>query len=114
MPTVYRSETSTRFHRSRTCKQLKRPSIKGIIEQDLDDVRGIPCRTCYPDAPKVSSIHRRCSTCGGDTNVPCAHNGGVLVRQEIPRRQTLMAGPGETYVRYAWVWPEHAHLSLNS
>jgi hypothetical protein len=97
MPTVWiRSDPKhrTRFHRSPSCRQLRKGPARGktreLLEVDLDEVHVRPCKTCYPDAPRVSIRKIHCPLC--DTRYPCPHNGGVMVVDHLGRN--------------IWVWPD--------
>jgi hypothetical protein len=97
MPTVWmRVDAShrTRFHRSPDCRQLRKRPARGpgneLITLEPLETGARPCRTCYPDAPRISIRKRYCSEC--DTRYPCPHNGGVEV--------TDRGG------RHYWVWPD--------
>jgi len=103
MPTVWLRddpEHRTRFHRVPDCKQLRKKPAKGephdLISADLNEVFVRPCKTCYPDAPRIKIIKRYCSIC--DTKAPCEHNGGVLVIDRIGRRH--------------WTWPDNNQMPL--
>jgi hypothetical protein len=88
---VYITGTSRTVHKSEECPVLL-GRAKTWLEADLDDIQHPNlCKFCYPDAPSIKVLHRKC--CGSMT-LPCAHNGGVLV---------------ETARRLAYVWPEDAH-----
>jgi hypothetical protein len=84
----------TRFHRSPDCRQLRKGPPRGesrpLVAVDLDEVRVRPCKTCYPDAPRIKIRKVYCPEC--DTKHACPHNGGVVV---VDR-----AG------RHFWVWPD--------
>lgn len=85
-----RSKTQT-IHKGEDCPVLL-GRAKDWQVLDLDTIpHPDPCRHCYPDAPSIRVLHRKC--CGSIT-LPCAHNGGVLVK---------------TARRLAYVWPEDAH-----
>lgn len=97
MPTVWvrgDPKRRTRFHRSPECRQLRKGPAKGehyeLIAIDLAELDVRPCRTCYPDAPKIKIYKRFCHTC--NSNYACPHNGGVPV--------TVRDG------RQCWVWPD--------
>jgi|SRR5262245_4291804 len=98
MPMVWMRKNEhhkTRFHRSSTCRQLRKRPSRGephdLIEVDLDEVDVRPCLTCYPDAPRYDLLKRYCQIC--DSRHPCEHNGGVA----ISRR-----GHGYSF----YVWPD--------
>jgi len=57
---------------------------------DLDQVPYRPCRTCYPDAPRVDVRRQYCEKC--ESPYACAHNGGVLVITRAGHRR--------------WLWPD--------
>lgn len=97
MPTVWvRSDPKreTRFHRDPDCQQLRKKPAQGegrpLLAMDLDEVGVRPCRTCYPDAPKIQIWHRWCEIC--ESKNACEHNGGVQVIDRGFRR--------------FWVWPD--------
>jgi hypothetical protein len=113
MPTVYRTTTSTRFrfHRAADCHRIATSeSVEAVDLKDLD--RAIPCRTCYPDSPELSSLHRYCYRCNTKSRpMPCPHNGGVLVHTVRTRRKyTLVSEPGEVYTAAKYIWPETLHF----
>lgn len=97
MPTVWiRADPSrrTRFHRDPRCWQLTKSPAVGqhwdLLAVDLNDVDVRPCRTCYPDAPKITVFKGYCEW--HQSTRPCVHNGGTKV--------TYSDG------RYGWVWPD--------
>ena len=103
MPTVWiRNDPKrrTRFHRIPDCKQLKKKPAIGehypLIAVDLDEVHVRPCKTCYPDAPRVKIIKRYCTRCRSRT--ACKHNGGILITDRIGRQ--------------LWVWPDTNQMPL--
>ena len=117
MPTVFvldrdRPVGMIKFHRKPSCRQLAK--VSGRPEEKDVSLLGptaIPCRTCYPDAPRPESAHRFCELCNTTRPAPCAHNGGVLVKMTRTRRGNRVGGrKGSTYVRRQYVWPEKAHL----
>ena len=103
MPVVWIREDpkfDTRFHSSPDCKQLRKISATGhsrdLVARDLNDVHVRPCKTCYPDAPRLDIIKRYCEECR--SRYACEHNGGVYV--------TLLDG------RRRWVWPDSNQMPL--
>lgn len=123
MPTyVYvrgENRSEQRFHKDEDCTQLTKRPARGegrdLREVTLDELYwATPCRNCYPDAPRASSVHLRCEICNSGAIRPCAHNGGVLVKQLITmRRQTINYEIGDIVVRRKYVWPEHVrHYEL--
>ena len=97
MPMVWIREDPkfrTRFHRHPDCKQLRKPPARGkpreLKHLDLNDVHVRPCKTCYPDVPRIQIFKRYCETC--QSPYACEHNGGVQI---VDR-----AG------RHYWVWPD--------
>ena len=84
----------TRFHRTQTCRQLRKRPAKGdpyeLVQLDLELVHVRPCRTCFPNAPRVSIHKHYCEIC--ESNYACEHNGGVLVIDRANRRR--------------WLWPD--------
>lgn len=119
MPTVYRTKTNPargRFHKTDQCVHLTRKTTgvrQEVIAVDLKELsRGIPCRTCYVDAPKIASAHRYCAECNKKTARPCPHNGGIPVVVTMTRKstRTLFSEPGDTYTKHVYVWPEKLHL----
>ena len=110
MATVYTASQNLRrgkFHRDPDCRWLTGAEPVAV---DLDELpRPSPCLTCYPDAPRAISAHRRCPQCNPRVTRPCGHNGGVPVHMtRIRRSNTLVADAGEAYTRVDYVWPEHA------
>ena len=86
-----------RFHETADCPLLlagqntwERPrEIQQVDLETLPPCRSVPCRKCYPDAPKRLRVRKiLCLICGQRTPRPCEHNGGVV-------------GPRGTYV---WPW----------
>ena len=114
--TVYvpKGSRGVRFHRSSDCIQLTcRGAETKQIELSALTVQQ-PCKTCFPDAPVARSAHRYCYVCDTGKTRPCEHNGGVRVPMTRTRRsRSPYMDKGETYIRYQWVWPEHAHFFLN-
>jgi hypothetical protein len=110
MPTVYlasRNLKRVKFHRGLDCNQLR--GVEPVAVDLAELPRPVPCRTCYPDAPRAVSAHRRCFICNPRSTRPCEHNGGVPVRMTRTRRKdSLVAEAGETYTRVDFVWPELA------
>lgn len=106
--------TRPRFHKNRECFQLTK-SGSVAAEVNLDEIgRAQPCRTCYPDAPRLASAHRWCRECNKQKIRPCQHNGGVLVPlTRTHRKTTINSDPGDTYIRFDYVWPEQVHLYTN-
>lgn len=103
MPTVWmrvHEKHRNRFHRSPDCRQLRKRVSYGdphqLIAVDLEEVFVRPCRTCYPDAPKIVVFKAYCVIC--EARFPCEHNGAV----RITRRH------GEPY----WVWPDTNQMPL--
>lgn len=103
MPTVWLRDDPkhrTRFHRIPDCKQLRKKPAKGephdLISVDLNEIYVRPCKTCYPDAPRVKIIKRYCKKCRSAT--ACKHNGGIQV--------TIRDG------RHRWVWPDTNQMPL--
>lgn len=90
----------TRFHRSPDCRQLTKNPSRGehhpLVALDLNDVGFRPCKTCYPDAPRVKFRRAYCPTC--DSKYACRHNGGVLIIDRAGRRY--------------WVWPDTNQMPL--
>lgn len=84
----------TRFHRTTTCRQLRKRPASGeprpLLEVDIHDVDVRPCLTCYPDAPRLKLTKRYCEVC--DSKSPCQHNGGIKVTGRAGHR--------------IWVWPD--------
>jgi len=97
MPTVWmRRDPSfrTRFHRTKDCFQLTKGPARGpgleLVEVDISEVFVRPCKTCYPDAPRLNLRHPYCHIC--DSPYACEHNGGVLVTSRHGHRR--------------WLWPD--------
>lgn len=90
----------TRFHKSPDCKQLRKPPSNGqhypLLVLDLNDVFVRPCKTCYPDAPRIKVRRTYCSTC--ESTYACRHNGGVQITDRAGRRY--------------WVWPDTNQMPL--
>jgi hypothetical protein len=105
VPTVWKTSTGKRFHRSTECHQIKR--VSQYVEITLDEIDGaLPCRSCYHDAPISGSLHHYCVRCQSFT--PCEHNGGIRVPLTRTRRtRSPYMDQGETYTRFQYVWPEH-------
>ena len=104
MPTVWvRSDPKnrTRFHRSPACRQLTKGPARGdghrLVAMDLDECGVRPCKTCYPDVPRVKIRKPYCPTC--QSPLPCEHNGGVRVKRRVT---------GFPY----WVWPDSNSMPL--
>lgn len=104
MLTVFTTASGTKFHRSPACRQVK--SYSEVMEYTLDMIGDrLPCLTCFRDAPDPRILHAYCPTC--NTFRPCEHNGGVLVPLTRTRRsRSPYMEPGETYIRWDYVWPE--------
>jgi hypothetical protein len=88
MPTVWMRENvknQTRFHRTPYCRQLRKGPSRGtpheLIELDLNDVAARPCKTCYPDAPRIKILKTYCTIC--ESRIACEHNGGVLIHRRV-------------------------------
>jgi hypothetical protein len=83
-----------RFHRTPTCRQLTKGPARGpgheLVALDLNEVGVRPCKTCYPDAPRIEIRHAYCPTCMSAH--ACEHNGGVQIIDRQGRRY--------------WVWPD--------
>ena len=83
-----------RFHRSPSCHQLVKKVARGeghpVIAVDLDEVGYRPCRTCYPDSPRIDIRRPYCPTC--DSRYACEHNGGIQIITRAGRKY--------------WVWPD--------
>ena len=97
MPVVWVREDpklETRFHRSPNCRQLRKRPRSGeprpLVAMDLDDVGVRPCRTCYPDAPRIEIRRTYCVIC--ESMYACAHNGGVPIVDRAGRSR--------------WAWPD--------
>ena len=84
----------TRFHKHPDCRQLRKGPSRGttnpLVQVPIDEADARPCRTCYPDAPKIIVFKRYCPIC--DSKWPCEHNGGVRVIRRHGEPQ--------------WVWPD--------
>jgi hypothetical protein len=103
MPTVWMRQDPkyrTRFHRSPECYQLTKGPARGdnndLIPIDLDDVQTRPCKTCYPDAPRMKIRHAYCTVC--ESPYACEHNGGLLIRDRGGR--------------WYWTWPDSNSMPL--
>jgi hypothetical protein len=103
MPTVWVRDDPkhrTRFHRAPDCRQLRKTPARGehheLLAVDLDDVHVRPCKTCYPDAPRIRIFKSYCPIC--DTKHACQHNGGVEITDRRGRRY--------------WVWPDTNQMPL--
>jgi hypothetical protein len=97
MPTVWMRRDpkhKTRFHRTPSCWQLVKPPPRGesrpLIAVDLEQVAARPCKTCYPDAPRIKVRRAYCPIC--DSKYACEHNGGIQIVDRA----------GRNY----WVWPD--------
>ena len=84
MPTVWMRVDPlrrTRFHRSPECRQLRKGPARGpgleLVSLELSEAGVRPCKTCYPDAPRIKIRKVYCREC--ESKMPCAHNGGVLI-----------------------------------
>lgn len=111
---VWVSAQGRHFHATKDCWRVRagqhaKSSTAPLRSLELKDLEGFsPCRTCYPDTPRVTTFHRFCSEHGSAR--PCVHNGGVYVL--IPRtwrRGSALNQPGDVTYRKAYVWPENAH-----
>jgi len=103
MPTVWMRRDPkhrTRFHRHPDCYQLTKGPARGeglqLIAVDLNEVYVRPCKSCYPDAPRIPVRHPYCHDCRSP--YPCRHNGGVQVTSRH----------GHT----RWVWPDTNQMPL--
>lgn len=108
---VFTTPTGSKFHRSTDCHQVK--SHSEVTEATMDMVGNRePCRSCYHDAPVTESVHAYCAE--HNSFRACAHNGGVLIPMvRTHRKHTINSDPGDTYVRYDYVWPEHLHRHVD-
>jgi hypothetical protein len=79
---------------------------------DLDKINfKTPCKTCYPDAPRIPVARRFCSICNKGKPYPCQHNGGVKVTLAYKTSYVgLLRDPGDLVYREAWVWPDRIHF----
>lgn len=117
MPTVWiRAVDRPKFHRSPDCRQITKPPSKGeshpvrAVELAEMTEHARPCKTCYPDAPRIKTAHRFCRICNVEKPSPCAHNGGVLVKQIATTKYVgLLRDPGDTFLRERWIWPDQAY-----
>lgn len=103
MPTVWMRvdpKFRTRFHRSPDCRQLRKNPSRGdhheLIAVELSELGVRPCKTCYPDAPRIKILKTYCAIC--ESRYACEHNGGVLIRDRGGRRY--------------WVWPDTNSMPL--
>lgn len=89
-----------RFHKSPDCRQLTKKPARGephrLISMELDEVENQPCRTCYPDVPRLKILRRYCRVCESDS--ACEHNGGIYVRTIDGER--------------IWAWPDSPRMAL--
>ena len=111
---VWVSEHGRHFHARQECRRIKagqhaKQSTATLYSMELKDVDGLaPCRSCYPDAPRIITYKPYCDECR--TARPCAHNGGVLcLIPRVWRQGSALLKPGEVTYSRRWVWPEHAH-----
>jgi len=117
MPTVFVRESSDyrKFHQTKTCAMLTKKPAKGeprpLLEVDLKDLKfAVPCKYCYPDAPRAKSMHLRCQICYPQRPAPCKHNGGVPVIINVTvKKRTLYLEPGDVITKVRYVWPEKVH-----
>ena len=91
MPTVWvrhDPKYRTRFHRSPDCRQLTKKPARGeglpLLALDLENVFVRPCKTCYPDVPRIKMRHPYCYTC--ESPYACEHNGGIQITDRGGRR----------------------------
>lgn len=86
------------FHASASCCHLRKAvEVIELAEHQIE--ARTPCGVCFPAFPRLSVLHRLCSTCGHEKVTPCSHNGAV---------QAIVPVPGRT-PRRRWVWPEQAY-----
>lgn len=89
------AQTRNTFHSHTNCDKAKRGRME-FIETTPDRLpRPMPCKECYPDAPRAPK-YRRCQHCRH--NLPCRLSGGVLVL--IKRKNNTE--------QMDWVWPDRA------
>lgn len=70
-----------------------------------------PCKTCYPDAPRIKVVRRFCPICNTNCPQPCEHNGGVRVTVSYKTSYiSLLRDPGQESLRVRWVWPDLVHF----
>ena len=106
----------TRFHRHAECYQLTKPPARGepqeLLAVDLRTVaKPVPCKSCYPDAPRPRVARRFCPKCNKHSARACAHNGGVpVVLTYETTYRSLLREPGDECSRVIYVWPDRARL----
>ena len=109
----------SRFHRTPDCCQLVKTPARGtphqVAEMDLREIPGVlPCKTCYPDVPRVGVARRYCRQCNKGSARPCAHNGGVPVVHVVTTTyRSLLREPGDEIIKTIYVWPQHAHKYIS-
>lgn len=108
-----------KFHRTADCHELTKPRAQGVahelLEADLADLtKVLPCRCCYPDAPRIKRARTRCMQCNTGSARACPHNGGVPVIIMVNRlKYTPYMKPGDQWTKTIYVWPDRVHLHYN-
>ena len=112
---VFVSAHGNHFHSEASCARIRmgqrsKHSSAPVHAVPISSIDGLsPCRSCYPDAPRIKFFKRRCKECGSAR--PCAHNGGVYVRvPAVYRRGSALMKPGTVIYRRRWVWPDVAWM----
>lgn len=115
MSLVFVTSHGEHFHAAETCRwislgQKARNSSAPTHAVQISSISGLsPCRSCYPDAPRIKFTKRRCKECGSAR--PCAHNGGILVKIPVVwRKGSALIPKGAITYRKRYVWPDVAHL----
>lgn len=106
-------ERGKHFHRIPDCWRIKAGQTGGsshpVREVTLGDLtpRQAPCRSCYPDSPRLKIHTPYCHAC--ETRQPCPHNGGVLVKiPRVWRYGSALLEPGQVTYAHRYVWPHRA------
>lgn len=115
MPSVFVSAHGEHFHAVKDCQwitlgQKAQRSSAPVHAVPISSISGLsPCKSCYPDTPRIKFFKRRCKECKSAR--PCAHNGGVLVKIPVVwRRGSALIPKGAITFRRKYVWPDVAHL----
>jgi hypothetical protein len=112
---VFVTSHGAHFHSEVTCPRIRmgqasKHSSAPAHAVPISSIDGLsPCRSCYPDAPRIKFLKRRCKECGSAR--PCAHNGGVRVLvPAVYRRGSALLPAGTVIYRRRWVWPDVAWM----
>lgn len=102
-----------RFHRTDSCWRIRAGQV-GKAQYRVRKIgpreftpRHTPCRSCFPDAPRVRVRTPYCYAC--ESAKPCAHNGGVMVKiPRVWRYGAALLEPGQVTYSRRYVWPHRA------